>query len=296
MNTEIEQRPSDRKMQERHKKSDAHSVEIYRPRRWQSNLVFAVAGAVGIGGFGWLLWASAAYAEIANPINFITTGCLALFLIVVAIAQFGLYWSQRDLMSAQWNTMERGLERTDAMLEKMQGQLEGIERQADTMDRSLVISTRAYIEVHSIESNVDTGETFVTIENIGKIPAGGIEVEWEIYSFKDGQTYKPKRTCFDYDRLAPGNFKICFDFNFMQFFAPEECMVIAREGGVKFPVFLDFQITYHDGFGPQTTKSSYGFVAMPKNKWMPMHKIRKIASNPKGNSPNTDNQNSENPN
>src|SRR4051812_6562479 len=112
-NSQIQQPHRHQEMQEGHAQPEVGSMETYKPRRLASGLIFGTAGAVGVGGLIWLFYASAQFAEIVNPINFITTGCFALFLIVVAIAQFGLYWSQRDWMSAQWNVMERGLKKTD---------------------------------------------------------------------------------------------------------------------------------------------------------------------------------------
>jgi membrane protein YdbS with pleckstrin-like domain len=163
-------------------------------------------------------------------------------------------------------------------------------KQVEIAGKSLVVGSRAYVEVHSIVSSEATGATIVVIENIGKTPATGIEVEWKLYGFKEGKFYKPRRWAFDYERLAPGNFKIEFEFHFMQHFTGEETLLIYD--GVKLPVFLEFQITYHDGFKKEVVDSSFGFRGKPWNKWVPMHKIRELTPNAESNPENPKPENS----
>lgn len=178
MKTEIQQSRSGQEMQQGHKEPHAESVEIYRPRRWPASLIFGVAGLVALGGFGWILWAAAS-AEIADPMKFITEGCLALFLVVVAIAQVGLYWSQKGLMNAQWNVMER-------QWKAMQCQLGIMREGVDDAKRALEIGERSYVGIQNIKWDRPKLEgaipdtVLIDIGNSGNVPADSVKVTLEI--------------------------------------------------------------------------------------------------------------------
>jgi hypothetical protein len=193
MKTEIQQPERDQEVRECHQDSQAESIEVYKPRKWPAVAIFSTSAVIGLGGLAWLLWASAT-AEITNPIGFITTGCLSLFLIVVAIAQFGLYWSQRDFMNAQWNAMERTLraignqekhlssqaKAAEAQATTMGQQLEAMKDQSEKMGLSIVLSNRASVGIHSIEYDRATQVIFVKVENIGLVPAKSIVLFLEV--------------------------------------------------------------------------------------------------------------------
>ncbi len=202
MATDIKQPSGDQKVQKRHKEPKAQPVEIYKPRRWPANLIFGVGGVVAVGGFAWLVWASSTFAEIVDPIKFITEGCFALFLIAVAIAQVGLYWSQRDYMNAQWNVMERSLGRTDSVIEQMELQLQETIAQRILSDQSMKVSQRAYVAVlNPILGNpplaVPKAAITILIGNTGATPARDVNVKaYRAYSDKP-----PKESALDYAQL-----------------------------------------------------------------------------------------------
>src|SRR5258706_12915755 len=106
MNNEIIQTAdNDQKTQTGHAESDKQSVQVYRPRRWMG--ISATAGIVvgGVSGFTWLLWAAQAFSDTGDAVKFITEGSIALALLLVAAAQACVYWSQRRIMTAQWDAM-----------------------------------------------------------------------------------------------------------------------------------------------------------------------------------------------
>jgi hypothetical protein len=140
----------DDKAERSHSDTDPKPVQVYRPRRW---LAFAVTvGLVGAAasGFGWLIWASRAFENISDGVKFVTEGSIAFALLLVAFVQACVYWSQRRVMSAQWDAMERSLERTDRVIDKMQSQLEAVRRQEVHMARQSEIMFRSLSETHEL--------------------------------------------------------------------------------------------------------------------------------------------------
>lgn len=149
-------------------------------------------------------------------------------------------------------------------------------KQWDTMERSLAVQSRAYVEVHSIETNPSDTWTVIKVENIGKIPAKNVRVMWTLYGLKNGEIYKPAETkTFDYERLSPGNFRIEFDFALVSHFSPADVLAIFDKS-MKVATFLQFQITYNDGFQEQTTRGLYGYIPKPKDKWLPVAEVKTL--------------------
>lgn len=145
-------------------------------------------------------------------------------------------------------------------------------KQWHVMERSFAVGTRAYMEVHSIETN-DTGLITVKIENIGQIPATNIVVACKLDAFKDKKRYKPYNVRMDYERLSRGNFKIEFNLHLgLSFTQPEIDLILGR--WVELPVFLEFRIDYFDGFKGQVSRSMYGYIGKPRNIWLPFAAIK----------------------
>jgi len=121
-------RSGDGKAENRHSNADLQSAPIHRPRSWL--LPVAVTGgvaAIGGAGFWWLLWASQAFDRASDAVTFVTGGSLTLAILLVAVVQACVYWSQRGVMRKQWDAMERSVGRTDRIIEKMGGQLKAME-------------------------------------------------------------------------------------------------------------------------------------------------------------------------
>jgi hypothetical protein len=95
---------------------DPQSLPVYKPRLWLDLMVTVVLVSVAIGGFSWLLWAANAFSDIEDGIKFTTESSIALALAMVAMAQLALYWSQRRIMIAQWQAMERQYKAMDDSL------------------------------------------------------------------------------------------------------------------------------------------------------------------------------------
>ena len=113
-----------------------------------------------------------------DGLKFLTEGSIALGLLLVAVVQACVYWSQRRLMAAQWNAMERSLKRTDRMIDKMQEQLVVMQDSVtetrniiEQNERSLV----AYFGIKHMEMDlIGVGakpRISITFVNGGKTPA-----------------------------------------------------------------------------------------------------------------------------
>ncbi len=161
-----------------HGKPEPESLQVYKPRRWLAIATTSSLALTGAGGFAWLYWTSLAFSDVIDGLKFLTEGSIALALLLVAIVQACVYWSQRGLMAAQWNTMERSLKRTDRMIDKMQEQLVVMQDSLtetrniiDQNERSLV----AYFGIKEMKMNplgIDVKpEIEITYVNGGQTPA-----------------------------------------------------------------------------------------------------------------------------
>jgi hypothetical protein len=111
------------------RQTDEQPLQIYKPRRWLPVLVGTILLAAAVGG-GWaIVWISSAFTDVGVAANFVVVNILSLLVFLAIVTQACIYWAQRSFMKRQWEAMEQGLERTDLMIEKMQGQLDAINRQ-----------------------------------------------------------------------------------------------------------------------------------------------------------------------
>jgi hypothetical protein len=101
------------KTEKGHPNADPQSLQVYQPRGWLLPLA-VTGGVVGIGGAGfwWLLWASRAFDSVTDALTFLTGGTFTLALLLVALVQACVYWSQRGIMRQQWQAMQEGLAET----------------------------------------------------------------------------------------------------------------------------------------------------------------------------------------
>lgn len=201
-NQQIEHTHDDDKVADSgHSQPQPEPLQVYKPRLWLGVLVTSSLAAAGIGGFAWLYWSSLAFSEVTDGLKFLTEGSIALALLIVAAAQACVYWSQRGIMRAQSQTMVDGLRRTDRMIDKMQDQLDAINkqeghlatqaeaaktqaevmaRQTTIMDKTLVYGTRAYVGIKDLVADYRARRIHLYIENVGRVPANNIQVTLEL--------------------------------------------------------------------------------------------------------------------
>jgi hypothetical protein len=152
---------------------------------------------------------------ISDRVQFVTGNLLNALIFAAIVSQVLIYRKQRDIMKQQQEAMQDGLTRTDRVIEKMQLQLEAIDKQeahlltqakaaataaematgqlvamqhqeqaqieqAKTMDRQLVLGTRAYLGIQSVSLDIASKRVFLHVENVGKVPAKDILVVTEI--------------------------------------------------------------------------------------------------------------------
>jgi hypothetical protein len=109
---------------------------------------------------GWMgFWIFHLYTDRAK---FIADGSLNVLILAAILLQVYIYFRQRDVMKQQWQAMQAGLERTDRVIEKMQSQLDEVQKQSGLMESSLA-QTRTLVEqneraVKAAEANVKTVE------------------------------------------------------------------------------------------------------------------------------------------
>lgn len=187
------------------KESQQLSIDLGPPKRWPIVLTGLLLSGVSIGGVYVIVSIASVFDEVTAIATFIAGSTVGLFTLLAIIAQAAIYWQQRNFMMRHWNAMQESVSRTDVIIEKMQGQLEVMhdaldhdrqraledaadrikqlqimKDQAKTMDRSLVLGTRAYVGVHSITFDTARRLILFQVENIGRVPAKDIQVALEI--------------------------------------------------------------------------------------------------------------------
>lgn len=146
----------------------SHSVPIQYPAHHRRSPLLAIlvtlgVSVVGIAGFWWLIWTSSVFDKPADALTFITGGALTLALLIFAIVQVCVYWSQR-------NKMQDSLALTDRIIYKMQGQLDAMKSQGLLMDQSLLESQKLALQTekmatfaqHQLEVMKLQGDTLTT--------------------------------------------------------------------------------------------------------------------------------------
>jgi hypothetical protein len=109
------------------------AARVPKWRVWPTVAVILTLLAAAGGGIWTILWFSAAFTDTVVAVNFIVVNILSLFVLLAIIAQACIYLGQRGVMRKQWTAMLSGLERTDEMIEHMEGQLAAAEKQAVVM-------------------------------------------------------------------------------------------------------------------------------------------------------------------
>lgn len=151
-----------------------------------------------------------------------------------------------------------------------------MERQSKTMDRSLIVSSRAYVGVRSIKMDREAKTVLVEIENVGNIPAEQITLFLQLVSigpveFDEGnnpvhQDIQTDSVREDYGRtkLFKGNLPILLTFHLGKW--AEESRLI--EGG-DYSLIVRGYIDYADGFSiSPNERTDFYFNYLPgMNVW-----------------------------
>jgi hypothetical protein len=185
---EIEQAYGKAKKAEPHPyETEPEPMPVYKPR-----LLLAVLASCGlfvfaIGGFVCIVWTSRAFSNASDRVSFITEASIAFALLLVAIVQVGVYWSQRRIMNAQGyamvaqadaarraaymatgqlvamqhqeQAMFKALDQNERVAEKMQGQLEAIKGQEAVMKDQL---TQMKVQSAASEAQFETTAIGIT--------------------------------------------------------------------------------------------------------------------------------------
>lgn len=162
--------------------------------------VGGIAAASAIGLIGLLLIAWLLLPVSGKIVPFVVAGALPLFTLVVVFYQAIVY-------RRQWNAMLAAMKQTDRVIDKMQAQVNEIQKQSGILDKTLAetakmaehsergievarenteYAQRAYV---TVTQKAFTGTGFsVAIENSGNTPAREVMVSWLI----DAGTAPPK--------------------------------------------------------------------------------------------------------
>ncbi|HYX72563.1 MAG TPA: hypothetical protein VE732_07315, partial [Nitrososphaera sp.] len=135
------------------------------------------------------------------------------------------------------------------------------------MEKSLRVSQRAYVAVHSLQPDWKTGQIAVVIENIGKVPAEDVKIiDVDTYREVEDKVYRSERQVFGYghNKLFPGNFKTQIVVPLQGFTQQDTDMISAG----KERIIIVGTIQYGDGFSnTDTTPLGYRYFPPPADRW-----------------------------
>jgi len=170
----------------------------------------------------------------------------------------------RRWRSAHWNTLFAGtlvfLTCVNVMTTIFQWQ---------TSEKSLRISQRAYIDIHSIKANFQDRKIVLMLKNIGHVPADDLQVIGSI-SIKYGKRPEDEKKLDDFSHsngltpLFPGNLYTQITVGLEKLTEEDKNLI----GDAKVILSIGVFISYRDGFG-YTEKSDFGFVyEQPRDEWV----------------------------
>ncbi len=205
---------------------------------------------------------------------------------------------QSDVMEASYELSKQSIRQNEQTVKAMQGQLAAMERQeqsmrdqAKLMDRSLVLGTRAYLGIHSVNLDIASKRLFLHLENVGRVPAKNIKVVTEILAEVPETKYRalctqPPQTLdwgqregerwlqipflnhLGRTKLFPGNLRvpIMIRLDNSPYFSDQQFSLITG-GYAKFT--MRGLITYSDGFH-SGKRTEFAFRYFGKNNlWVP---------------------------
>jgi hypothetical protein len=253
-----------------HSKANPDSFQVYKPRRWLAVVLTSGLIIAGAGGFAWLYWTSLAFSDAVDGLKFLTEGSIALALLIVAVVQACVYWSQRGIMRGQWAAMLAALGEA--------------KEQTRTAGDSLVISQQSYVGVQNIKwETPDLGDfshlinprvVLVEIGNVGNVPADHIRLFIEIMidvpvidaenPTRRTERRAPYHADYGESKLFKGNLPIQAPIQLTKYMSEDEIDLILQERGF---IALYGDIEYTDGFGAKVTP--FVFTYMGGNVWTP---------------------------
>ena len=146
-------------------------------RNWRAMALIGGLSTIGGSGFALFLWLANVIDDLGLALNFTVQSTFSLFLFLAVIVQ-------AVISNKQWRAAHDGLDRTDKMIENMQGQLaslvnqeKAMQDQTKLMADALVIGNKAYVDIHSPEAELKQERLILLIENTGNIPAKDVKVD-----------------------------------------------------------------------------------------------------------------------
>jgi len=219
--------------------------------RYVRNILICIIALTIIGG---LICAGYYFTITTERIKFWTESFLSAAVLAAIIVQAYVYFRQRDVMERQWQAMQDALAQA-----KEQTRIAG---------DSLVIGTRSYVGLHSIDLNKDSKTIFIKIENIGRVPSDSINVFVDMLTnmpkerVTENETVRPwcrveHRSNFGGMQLFPGTLQFIIPIR-LRALSDEEIDLIVQGPG---SLIIRGTIDYTDGFGPQQTRFFFWYYA-----------------------------------
>lgn len=140
--------------------------------------------------------------------------------------------------------------------------------QWQAMEKTLQVSERAYVGIHSIQMDLKKGEIIINLQNTGHKPTDNLKYYGEVNTviwLSPGST-KTSVVRFDAGRtqFSPGNLLARIIIPLPEFTPEEANLILTSQKNVVF--FLN--IEYGDGFGNQEKAYfAYIYVPPPDERW-----------------------------
>jgi hypothetical protein len=153
------------------------------------------------------------------------------------------------------------------------------EQSLQTARRSMIVGSRAYVGINSIQTDLKRGQITVWLENIGKIPATNIKASGATALPQTNASGEPEafKVLIDdildlgINELFPGTFRLPVVI-WIKDFAPEtERLVLSRQKVLH----VSCVIRYDNGFGSRSESwFTFYYLPPPDDKWIPRSLIR----------------------
>ena len=245
------------------------ALDIGHPKTWPIIVTGLSLTAIAIGGVYTIVRVASVFNEIGAIATFITGSIVGLFTLLAIFAQAAIYWQQRNFMMRQWKAMQDSVERTDTIIDKMQGQMDAMKDQATLIRQQLelaVANERAYLRLRDW-TTPKFEEGFLIFEasfmNGGRTPA------WEVQGHtRLGVDYEPQP---GFPPVPSAEDEAVLDGQPFLFVAPNESVLLpftplkvtetqialVKQGRMK--IFVDGVCRYIDSLGGKQFYT-YGFT------------------------------------
>jgi hypothetical protein len=197
-------------------------------------------------------------------------------------------------MQGQWEAMDLTLDEQRKLVAQNERAVKAAEKNAKTMDRSLVLGTRAYVGVHSVGNDFKMRRILLYIENVGKVPAKDLYVITELRiemprslladrELPKGWMSAPNdpgvlrmqipflNSYGKFTKLFPGGLKIEIVIPLITEYFPNEVLNLIIDNRV--PINLRGQVKYSDGFHSNKTTEFFFHYSIYQRMWLaqPIH-------------------------